>query len=167
MLPSADELLQLMKHQIDTHWRECEKLQNFLKWVNQKSLSVKNTDNSVRFKSRYHDISCKLAAIRAFYFDLALVHDSGLALPLYRNFISEFSNNLFRGPADHRLACEFELSSAIECNLAPYLHFAGNLGIIGAEDLACRVWRSAASNSGGASNREAENDDNPLPSDRS
>lgn len=142
MLPIANDLLRLMKHHIDRYLREDEKLQEFLTKVNQKSLSVKNTYNPAPrihrfyFKDRYPDISCKLAAIRAFYFDLALVHDSGLALPLYRNFISEFSNNLFRGPADHSLTSKFELSCAIEHNLAHYLRFASNLAIVGADDLA-------------------------------
>jgi predicted NACHT family NTPase len=142
MLNSPDELLWLMKHHIDTYLREYDKLQEFLTRVNQKSLSVKNTYNPAprrqrfHFKDHYPDIVCKLAAIRAFYFDLALVHDSGLALPLYRNFISEFSNNLLRGPADHSLTSKFELSCAIEHNLAHPLRFASNLAIVGADDLA-------------------------------
>ena len=54
MLPSADELLWLMKYQINALLVGDEKLQQFLAWVNQKSNSVK--------------ISRKLAAIRALYF---------------------------------------------------------------------------------------------------
>jgi predicted NACHT family NTPase len=56
MVESADELLQAMKHQIDSLVAEDKKIQQFLTWVQQKS-------NSVTF-------SYKSAAVRAFYFDL-------------------------------------------------------------------------------------------------
>ncbi|QLE41988.1 NACHT domain-containing NTPase [Nostoc sp. C052] len=60
MSPSADILLKLMKKHIDAIVVGDEKLQQFLQWVNQRSLSVQ--------------LQCKPAAIRAFYFE----HDSEL-----------------------------------------------------------------------------------------
>ncbi|MBD1919763.1 DUF4297 domain-containing protein [Microcoleus sp. FACHB-831] len=142
-LGSTDKLLQSIKQRVDEVIGSDTELQHFLTWVNQKSGSVKNSYNPdgrlkrIRFSSLYPDILCKLAAIRAFYFDLALVHNSGLALPLYHKVKAEFSNNFgLRGLSDHRLTSEFELSCAIEPGLAPYLHFATDLGIVGADDLA-------------------------------
>ncbi|NMG19391.1 NACHT domain-containing protein [Brasilonema bromeliae] len=58
MVRSADDLLKLMKHQIDTLLAKDEKLQQFLIWVEQKSKSVE-----ARYKS---------AAIRAFCLDLSV-----------------------------------------------------------------------------------------------
>jgi predicted NACHT family NTPase len=53
MLPSADHLLQLMKQQIDRLVAADEKLQQFLKWVNQKSLSVETSHSPVAFRALY------------------------------------------------------------------------------------------------------------------
>jgi predicted NACHT family NTPase len=61
ILPSADDLLRLMKQRIDALLASDKKLQQFLSWVNQKSLSV--------------EAPYKLAAVRANYFDLARVLD--------------------------------------------------------------------------------------------
>lgn len=58
MLDSADVLLKSMKDRIDGLLAEDEKLQEFLSWVNQKSLSV--------------EVPYKSAAVRGFYFGLAL-----------------------------------------------------------------------------------------------
>ncbi|HLP87505.1 MAG TPA: NACHT domain-containing NTPase [Nostocaceae cyanobacterium] len=58
MLKEADELVLLMKQEIDKIVAYDEKIQNFLKWLEQKSSSV---------KSPY-----KIAAIRAFYLELCL-----------------------------------------------------------------------------------------------
>ncbi|MBD1879101.1 NACHT domain-containing NTPase [Coleofasciculus sp. FACHB-T130] len=55
MSPSADRLLQLMKHQVDRIVAADEKLQQFLMWVSKKSLSV-------QIPYKY-----KSAAVRAFY----------------------------------------------------------------------------------------------------
>ncbi|KYC42143.1 signal transduction protein [Scytonema hofmannii PCC 7110] len=74
MLKNADDLLQLIKQQINTVLTGDEKLQQFLTWVNQKSRSV--------------ETPYKAAAIRAFYFNLeyalalALDHNRDLALDL-------------------------------------------------------------------------------------
>jgi predicted NACHT family NTPase len=61
MLDSADALLQLMKAQTDWLLAGNEKLQQFLKWVDEKARAV--------------EVSYKLAAIRAFYFTLVLAQD--------------------------------------------------------------------------------------------
>ena len=58
-MQKADHLLRLMKQRTDELVATDEKLQRFLMWVNQKSLSV--------------ELPYKLAAVRAFYF--ALVRD--------------------------------------------------------------------------------------------
>ncbi|HLO88337.1 MAG TPA: NACHT domain-containing NTPase [Nostocaceae cyanobacterium] len=58
MSPNADILLLLMKNTIDSLISADEKIQNFLNWVNHKSISV--------------ECHNKLVAIKAFYFDLAL-----------------------------------------------------------------------------------------------
>ncbi len=72
MLKNADNLLQLMKQQVDAFLVVDEKLQWFLTWVNQKSRSV--------------ETPYKPAAVRAFYFNLefslARVRDLGLDLTL-------------------------------------------------------------------------------------
>lgn len=94
MLPSADDLLQLMKHQIDSLLAGDEKLQQFLTWVERKSHSV--------------EASYKPAAVRAFYFalaraldlalarthDLALAHD--LALDLAHDLALDLDLDLYR-----------------------------------------------------------------------
>lgn len=61
MLKNADSLLRRMKSQIDRMLAADEKLQQFLTWVQQKSTSI--------------NASYKPAAIRAFYFNLALDRD--------------------------------------------------------------------------------------------
>ncbi|HEY9600752.1 MAG TPA: NACHT domain-containing NTPase [Allocoleopsis sp.] len=53
MLPSADCLLQLMKQKIDGLVTDDEKLQQFLMWVNQKSLSIETSHNPVAFRALY------------------------------------------------------------------------------------------------------------------
>ncbi|HEY9665176.1 MAG TPA: NACHT domain-containing NTPase [Coleofasciculaceae cyanobacterium] len=58
MLSCADELLLQMKQHIDQFIAIDEKLQQFLRWVNQKSQSA--------------SVECKPAAVRAFFFALAL-----------------------------------------------------------------------------------------------
>jgi predicted NACHT family NTPase len=60
MLKSADKLLLGMKREIDGLVAKDKKLQEFLGWVEDKSRSI---------KGRY-----KLAAVRAYYFDLVLIH---------------------------------------------------------------------------------------------
>lgn len=68
MLRKADDLLRLMKQQIDRLIVSDEKLLQFLRWISQKSQSV-----SVRYKP---------AAVRAFYFSLALTLDRYFCLSL-------------------------------------------------------------------------------------
>lgn len=146
MMNGADDLVQLMKQNIDLLLVKNNKFHKFLAWVNHKTCSVKNTYNPaakrlprVHFRDDYHEIECKKAAIRAFYYELALApnHNHNLAVSLYRNLISKFSNNFgLHGEPEHRLSSEFELSCVIEHGLAPYLHFASDLAIVDADDLA-------------------------------
>jgi predicted NACHT family NTPase len=53
MLPSADCLLQLMKQQVDGLVATDDQLQQFLMWVNQKSLSVEIPDKAATFRALY------------------------------------------------------------------------------------------------------------------
>jgi predicted NACHT family NTPase len=144
MMNRADDLVQLMKQNIDLLLIKHNKLQRFLAWVNHKTCSVKNTYNPakrlprVHFRDACHEIECKKAAIRAFYYDLALAaNHNNLAFSLYDNLISKFSNNFgLHGEPEHRLSSEFELCGVIEHGLAPYLHFVSDLAIVDADDLA-------------------------------
>jgi predicted NACHT family NTPase len=72
MMRNADDLLKLMKQNIDELPAADEKLQQFLSWVHQKSSSV--------------EVPYKPMAVRAFYFSLALALalDRDLALALAR-----------------------------------------------------------------------------------
>jgi predicted NACHT family NTPase len=63
MLKSADQLLLGMKREIDGLLAKDEKLQEFLDWVDKKSLSVKTP--------------YKIAAVRAFYFDFNSIESFG------------------------------------------------------------------------------------------
>ena len=62
MLPSADELMRLIKEEIDKIIPNDKKLQHFFSWLKQKSLSLKNQDQ----------VTFKLATIRSLYFDYEL-----------------------------------------------------------------------------------------------
>ena len=73
MLPSADSLLLLMKQQIDRLLANDKKLQQFLMWLREKSLSVNAT--------------YKPAAVRAFYFALGHGFDLTLARVIDDTFI--------------------------------------------------------------------------------
>lgn len=64
LLPSADQLLQLMKRQINALIAEDMHLQKLLNWVSQKSSAI--------------SVSHKLYAIRTFYFEIALLIDDAL-----------------------------------------------------------------------------------------
>lgn len=66
-LRPADYLLKLMKDEVDNLVAEDEKLQNFLKWVNEKSLEIQ--------KFLPDKVSYKLAAIRSFYLDIDIYID--------------------------------------------------------------------------------------------
>ena len=109
-LPNADYLLQQMKQRIDELLSRDEKLQQFLKWVQQKSESV--------------EAPYKPAAVRAFYFaldlsynlDLDLSHNLDLSLDLARAFDHDRARALDRALAldlDHDL----DLARAFAHNL--------------------------------------------------
>jgi len=86
MLPNADELLQLMKQQVDALVSADETLQPFLNWVAEKSLEVKTP--------------YKPAAVRAFYLALALppnhrlASDQTLALAIDRNLAGNLGGDV-------------------------------------------------------------------------
>ncbi|MEG3924313.1 NACHT C-terminal helical domain 2-containing protein [Microcoleus sp. D3_18a_C4] len=99
MLPKADDFLLLMKQQVDGLVAEDEELQQFLLWVNQKSISV--------------DFPYKPAAVRFFYFSLL----PSLELALNRN------PERFLDPALY-LAVKHTFDSAIELTLDLVLDLA-------------------------------------------
>lgn len=77
-LRPADYLLKLMKQEIDRLVAEDEKLQKFLKWVNEQSLEIQ--------KSLPDTFSFKPAAIRSFYFDSDIEIDTKRTLGLLIDF---------------------------------------------------------------------------------
>jgi predicted NACHT family NTPase len=99
MLQKADDFLLLMKQQVDGLVAEDEQLQQFLLWVNQKSLSV--------------DFPYKPAAVRFFYFSLL----PSLELALNRN------PERFLDPALY-LAVKHTFDPAIELTLDLVLDLA-------------------------------------------
>jgi predicted NACHT family NTPase len=80
MVKSSDELLRLMKEKIDVLVASDNKFQQFLVWINQKSLSI--------------ETQCQPAAIRAFYLGLAcsleLYPELDLDLSFARNIDNQF-----------------------------------------------------------------------------
>ncbi|MDZ8138222.1 MAG: NACHT domain-containing NTPase [Nostoc sp. DedQUE04] len=80
ILPDADDLLQLIKQQIDKLVVIDDKLLQFITWAEEKSCSVK-----VRYKT---------AAVRAFYAYLALDLDRDLARDLARDFARDLAQDL-------------------------------------------------------------------------
>ncbi|MBW4577190.1 MAG: hypothetical protein KME08_18105 [Aphanothece sp. CMT-3BRIN-NPC111] len=126
MMPDADDLLLLMKERVDTIVASNEKLQQFLAWVSQKSLSV--------------EVSYKLTAVRAFYLVLALAPNLGLgrnldialardldpdldiALTDLLTLSRDVDRDLVLALALARTAvgaCDLALDIALVCNLIP------------------------------------------------
>jgi predicted NACHT family NTPase len=103
MLPSADYLLQLMKHQIDSLLAGDEKLQQFLVWVEEKSRSVEAAD--------------KPAAVRAFYFTLDRTLDRALVRALVRALDLALDRALIR-------ALDLALDPVLDRALDRALHLA-------------------------------------------
>jgi len=107
ILEDADDLLLLMKQQIDGLLGTDEKLQEFLTWVDLKSSSV--------------EAPYKKSAIRAFYYALALVRDPDPEFDLgitqcLRLTVARYRNR--------------------DCNFAPYLNLAQDLDLTQDLDLA-------------------------------
>lgn len=87
ILPSADELMRLMKEQVDRIITKDKKMQQFFTWLNEKSLSVKNQDQ----------ISFKLATVRSLYF----AHE-----------LDRFSNTM-RERMPHLFKCAYALEQTV------------------------------------------------------
>lgn len=135
ILPNADPLLQMMKQQIDALLARDETVQQFLKWVSQKSWSFQE--------------NLKLPAVRAFYFSLACVLDGYLAfalnigkldlefpplpdfpLQLYLNLAQTLDYNLALTP-DFNFAIEFDRKlKAINPTIEPALRRLSELELI-------------------------------------
>ncbi|GBO55300.1 hypothetical protein APA_3350 [Pseudanabaena sp. lw0831] len=94
MAREADDLLLLMKREIDSLLADDEKLQRFLAWADEKSRSVK--------------VSYKLVAVRAYYFAL----DSDSALDLDLDLALDLDLDL-----DSALALDSDLDSALDSAL--------------------------------------------------
>ncbi|MEP0857948.1 NACHT domain-containing NTPase [Trichocoleus sp. DQ-U1] len=107
MLPNAGDLLELMKKKTDALVASDEKIQQFLSWLNQKSLSVK--------------AAYKPAAVRAFYIVRALNRnldrnlDLNLARDLDRVLARDFARDLDRVLAH---AFNLALDRVLDRNLA-------------------------------------------------
>jgi predicted NACHT family NTPase len=111
MLRKADDLLRLMKQQIDILVASDENLLQFIRWISQKSQSV-----SAQYKP---------AAVRAFYFSLALTLDH------------YFTCALSPGPASGHfpalpyfpLRLFLSLSLALQCDFDLHRNFAFNFNV--------------------------------------
>ncbi len=119
MLQSADYLLRLIKQQVDSLLGKDEKLQNFLEWINQKSLSF--------------NLSGKRSSIRAFYLDIDIDLDVDrklgclIDLPCtcifsYASLLSRFLNRDMIDTVD--MALEFDPHIAKELAQEPALAIA-------------------------------------------
>ena len=96
-MQKADYLLRLMKQRTDALVASDEKLQQFLMWVNEKSLSV--------------DLPYKPAAVRAFYCAVAVGRDIGLPFDHDRNRDIALVFNLdVYSNSDFDIALDFNLS---------------------------------------------------------
>jgi predicted NACHT family NTPase len=104
MLPSADCLLLLMKQEIDKLVANDKKLQQFLMWLREKSLSVNAT--------------YKPAAVRAFYFALGHAFDLTLARAIDDTFIPV---NFLHPDFIFARGLAFERGLTIDLNCALYL----------------------------------------------
>ena len=102
MLDNADRLLELMKQRIDSLLEGDEQLQEYLSWVNQKSLSV--------------PISEKREMIRAFYLDLARALDPVESMPKH-NLTQALAPN-FNQTRVLAVMFDFLRSSAVEFHLS-------------------------------------------------
>lgn len=108
MAREADDLLLLMKRRIDSLLEGDKKLQSFLVWADEKSRSV--------------NISYKLVAIRAFYFDIS----RALALDFSHALDRDLSHALDRDLA-HALALDFALDLSLDFHLSHSLATARDL----------------------------------------
>jgi predicted NACHT family NTPase len=101
ILPNADDLVRLMKQQVDALLATDEKLQQFLVWGNEKSRSI--------------EAPYKLAAVRAFYLASALDRDRDLASALDRDRDLARALDLDRARAlDLALARNLDLDLALD-----------------------------------------------------
>ncbi|MEG4147459.1 NACHT domain-containing NTPase [Microcoleus sp. Pol12B5] len=87
MLPSADELMRLMKEQIDKIIPQNDQFQKFFGWLKQKSLSVKNQDQ----------VPFRLATVRSWYF---------------AREVDRFSNSM-REPVSSLFKCAYALEQTV------------------------------------------------------
>jgi predicted NACHT family NTPase len=108
MMQPADDLLLLMKQQIDILGISNQKLQNFLVWLGEKSSTVNGS---------YYP-----ASVRAFYFTLALppdhplAHNQNLALSLDRRLAGKLAVDLALDLAlIHALAVSLKITGDIFC----------------------------------------------------
>jgi len=112
MMRKEDDLLKLMKQNIDKMLADDEKLQRFLSWVNRKSISIEAPDKSV--------------AIRAFYFSSAYNRNPTLALALARAFDLSLPR-LHAHDLAHVLTRDLGFSRTLDFELTDALFFACTL----------------------------------------
>ncbi|MEH2297893.1 MAG: NACHT domain-containing NTPase [Nostoc sp.] len=116
MSPNADRLLLLIKEKIDFIVADDQRLQEFLLWVKEKSLSVK--------------VSYKPAALRAYYLFLSRCLSRSLSQSLSRSLSQSLSRSLFRSldlsrsqslDPDLDLYLDLYLSQSLDLSLDVYL----------------------------------------------
>ncbi len=95
MSPSADKLVLLMKETIDKSLAKDHKLQEFLQWLNEKTIAVNITYNSqdiTKIQSSFDFfVNSNLSLSRTFYLHLYLYRDFPLSRFLDLNFSLNFS----------------------------------------------------------------------------
>ncbi|KYC39174.1 hypothetical protein WA1_30955 [Scytonema hofmannii PCC 7110] len=101
MLHSADDLWLLIKQQIQILATSNEKLQQFLKWINQKASAISRVQRRCHAIASYHP-----ASVRSFYFTLGLPPNHSLA-----------GNQSFTLLLDNRLASTLVIDLALDLAL--------------------------------------------------
>ncbi len=127
MMKPADVLLRLMKQQINRLIAEDDKLQHFLRWVSQKASSVQAPYKIAAIRAFYFDIAHTLALIRpntnsctGFHRVLASALDPSFNRKFHVNNNSDYSNALFPElELDYHLAFNYELSITTDGCLIP------------------------------------------------
>jgi predicted NACHT family NTPase len=124
-MQKADYLLRLMKQRTDALMASDEKLQQFLMWVNEKSLSVKVPYKPAAVRAFYFAVAVKvpykLAAVRAFYLDRVL--DRALDDTFNRSFplTLDLDRTLLLN-LDPDLALDINLDHALDLAFDPNLN---------------------------------------------
>lgn len=115
MLRNADDLLRLMKKAVEQMIAVDEKLQSFLKWINQKTYSVQATYKPTAVRAFYFALDLDHAFARALDLDLARALDLVLNSTLDRAFTRALDLDL---SLDRALALALDRARALDLDVA-------------------------------------------------